>query len=73
MKSTEKRHGIQPGWNNAPQDDDELDEPMVVFGGIVPDNETDDVEQNAIELRAEFGQKAMTRKKVNSFFMLLNL
>ena len=46
---------------------------MVVFGGIVPDNETDDVEQSAIESRAEFGQKAMTRKKVNSFFMLLNL
>jgi hypothetical protein len=60
-KSTKKRHGIQPGWNDAPQDDDESDAPMVAFGGIVPDNEADDVERNAIESRVGLGQKAEKR------------
>ncbi|KAM6491820.1 hypothetical protein JOM56_012679 [Amanita muscaria] len=57
-KGADKMHGIRPGWN-----DGEDGEKMVKFGGIIDDNELDDVERDAIKARSDLMPRKAGMKK----------
>ncbi|KAM6499936.1 hypothetical protein JOM56_005444 [Amanita muscaria] len=50
-KGADKMHGIRSEWNDS--HDGEGGESMVKFGGIIDDNELDDVERDAIKARSD--------------------
>lgn len=68
-----REHGFISGWKkNATttqeKSDNELDEPMVQYGGIMQDDESDEVQHLAVEARASAGPKRLGKEplKVNS-------